>query len=357
VTTLPIESAPPEAPPRASGGRRPPSAAAMRWRVPLLIGRRLIGAVVSLAAIVLFNFFLFNVLSSNPIRALVRNRHLDAAAQAKLRHEFGYDQSKWQQFIDYCDQLFLHHNLGISTYYTQPVWNVITERIWPTVLLVGVSTVLSSVIGTWIGIKGAWERGSAFDKISNGVSVTLYSVPEFWLGLMLLLFLAGDQVGLGWFPTGGIYDDDVKPASMAGWINIGWHLVLPGLTLTLAYLAQYQLVMRSSMLDEMGQDYVQTARAKGLRELAVRRQHVVPNALLPAVTQILLYFGFVISGALLVETVFSWPGLGLLTETAVSGTDFPLLRGLFLLFTGSVIVCNLIADVLLGVIDPRVREL
>jgi peptide/nickel transport system permease protein len=357
VTTLPIEAAPPEAPVPVSGGRRVPGGAARRWRVPLLIARRLGGALVSLFLIVLFNFFLFNVISSNPIRALVRNRHLDAAAQAKLRHEFGYDQSKWHQFLDYMQQLFLHHNLGISTYFTQPVWSVIVDRIWPTILLVGVSTVLSSWLGTWIGIKGAWERGSRFDKISNGVSVTLYSMPEFWLGLVLLLFLAGDQVGLGLFPLGGIYDDDVDPSSFAGWINIAWHLALPCLTLTLAYLAQYQLVVRSSMLDEMGQDYVLTARAKGLRDLAVRKQHVVPNALLPAVTQIFLYFGFIISGALLVETVFSWPGLGLLTETAVSGADFPLLRGLFLLFTASVIVFNLIADVMLGVIDPRVREL
>jgi peptide/nickel transport system permease protein len=115
--------------------------------------------------------------------------------------------------------------------------------------------------------------------------------------------------------------------------------------------------MRSSMLDEMGQDYVQTARAKGLRDLAVRRRHVVPNALLPAITQILLYFGFVISGAVTVEYVYSWPGLGRLTEQAVQNLDFPLLRGLFLIFSASVIVFNLIADILLGVFDPRVREL
>jgi peptide/nickel transport system permease protein len=357
VTTLPIESAPPEAPARATSGGRPAGVKSSRWRIPLLIARRLIGALLSLVAIVLFNFFLFRVLSTNPIRSLVRNRHLDAAAQAQLKHEFGFDKSKWAQFVDYVDQLFLHHNLGISTYYTQPVWSVIVGRIWPTVLLVGVSTILSSVLGTWLGIKGAWDRGSRFDKISNGISVTLYSVPEFWLGLVILLFLAGDTVGLGWFPLGGIYDDNVDPASVSGWINIAWHLVLPGLTLTLAYLAQYQLVMRSSMLDEMGQDYVLTARAKGLRDLAVRRHHVVPNALLPAVTQIFLYFGFVISGALLVETVFSWPGLGLLTEQAVSSADFPLLEGLFLLFTASVIVFNLIADVMLGILDPRVREL
>ncbi len=176
-------------------------------------------------------------------------------------------------------------------------------------LLVGVSTVLSSLLGTWLGIRGAWNRGSRFDKITNGAAVTLYAMPEFWLGIMLLLFLAGNQVGLGIFPTGGMIDDNVdafvvrRLASTSRGIS-----TLPCLTLTLAYLAQYSLVMRSSMLDEMGQDYVQTARAKGLRDLLVRRRHVVPNALLPAVTQILLYFGFVISGAVTVEYVYSWPG-------------------------------------------------
>ncbi|HKD96541.1 MAG TPA: ABC transporter permease, partial [Micromonosporaceae bacterium] len=176
-------------------------------------------------------------------------------------------------------------------------------------------------------------------------------------GIVLLLFLAGNQVGLGIFPLGGINDFDVDTSTPAGWANVAWHLVLPCATLTLGYLAQYSLVMRSSMLDEMGQDYVQTARAKGLRDLLIRRKHVVPNALLPAVTQILLYFGFVISGAITVEYVYSWPGLGLLTQQAINNVDFPLLRGLFLLFTVSVIVFNLIADVVLGILDPRVREL
>jgi len=355
MTATTVDSPSPEARTASGGGRD--NRIRRKLRVPMLIGRRLVGALISLLTVLVFNFFLFNVLSSDPIKALVRNRHLDAAAQAHLRHEFGYDQSLWRQFVAYMQQLLLHHNLGISTTYTQPVWSVISTRIWPTVLLVGVSTLLSSLIGTWIGIKGAWERNGRFDKISNGVSVTLYSMPEFWLGIVLLLFLAGNQVGLGVFPLGGMNDVDVDVSSPSGWVNVAWHLTLPCLTLTLAYLAQYSLVMRSSMLDEMGQDYVRTARAKGLRDLAVRRSHVVPNALLPAVTQIFLYFGFVISGALTVEYVFSWPGLGLLTEDAISGADFPLLRGLFLLFTASVIVCNLLADVMLGVLDPRVREL
>lgn len=328
-----------------------------RFRVPLLIARRLIGALISLAAIVVLNFFLFNVMGGNPAKILGRNRHLSAQGQAELLHRWGLDQSIGVQFYKYLGQLFLHANLGDSIFFSEPVSKVISQYAWPTVLLVGVSTVLSSLLGTWLGIKGAWERGSIFDKVTNGISVTLYAMPEFWLGLLLLVFFAGNQVGLGLFPTGGLNDPDVSLSTPAGWTNVAWHLTLPCLTLTLAYLAQYSLVMRSSMLDEMGQDYVQTARAKGMRDLMIRRKHVVPNALLPAVTQILLYFGFVISGAVTVEYVYSWPGLGRLTEQAVQNLDYPLLRGLFLIFSASVIVFNLIADVALGVLDPRVREL
>jgi peptide/nickel transport system permease protein len=350
-----IQVVPPEVPVASGGDTGRPFG--QRLRVPMLIVRRLGGAALSLVAILILNFFLFNVLGGDPAKILGRNRHLSASAQAALQHRWGLDQSKWIQFQRYLDQLFVHHSLGDSIFFSAPVSQVIGNAVWPTVLLVGVSTVLSSLLGTWLGIKGAWERGSLFDKISNGTAVTLYAMPEFWLGLLLLVFLAGNQVGAGIFPTGGMVDADVNEASFAGWLNVAWHLTLPCLTLTLAYLAQYSLVMRSSMLDEMGQDYVQTARAKGLRDLAVRRRHVVPNALLPAVTQILLYFGFVISGAVTVEYVYSWPGLGKLTEQAVQNLDFTLLRGLFLIFSASVIVFNLIADVLLGVFDPRVREL
>ncbi len=326
-------------------------------RVPLLIARRVLGAALSLFGVLVLNFVLFNVMGGDPAKILGRSRHLSPQALAALRHKWGLDQSTWVQFQKYLSQLIIHHNLGDSLAYTAPVSHEIGLALWPTLLLVGVSTILSSVLGTWLGIWGAWHRGSVLDKLSNGTAVALYAMPEFWLGIMLLLFLGGDQVGLGIFPTGGMVDAGIDESSPAGWLNVAWHLALPCLTLTLAYLAQYSLVMRSSMLDEMNQDYVQTARAKGLRDVLVRKRHVVPNALLPAVTQILLYFGFVISGAVTVEYVYSWPGLGAMTEQAVQNRDFVLLRGLFLLFSASVIVFNLVADILIGVLDPRVREL
>lgn len=336
---------------------RMPRSIGRSMRVPALIARRLVGAALSLFAVLVLNFFLFNVLGGDPAKILGRGRHLSAQSQAALRHKWGLDQSVWVQFQQYLSQLLIHHNLGDSIAYSAPVSHEIGLAVWPTVLLVGVSTILASLLGTWLGITGAWNRGSVFDKLSNGAAVTLYAMPEFWLGIILLVLLGGNQMGLGLFPVNGMVDTGVDESSPAGWVNVAWHLTLPCLTLTLAYLAQYSLVMRSSMLDEMNQDYVLTARAKGLRDVLVRKRHVVPNALLPAVTQILLYFGFVISGAVTVEFVYSWPGLGQMTENAVNNRDYFLLRGLFLLFSASVIVFNLIADIMLGILDPRVREL
>ena len=157
------------------------------------------------------------------------------------------------------------------------------------------------------------------------------------------------------FPTAGMHNPDGGGAGLAGAGDLLWHLALPCLVLTLVYLAEYSLIMRSSLLDELNADYLTTARAKGLRDTMVRRRHAVPNALLPSITLIMLNLGFVISGAITTETVFSWPGLGQLSYIALNAPDYPVLEGTFLLFSAAVIAANLIADVLLTVFDPRVR--
>ncbi len=169
---------------------------------------------------------------------------------------------------------------------------------------------------------------ACFDRISTGTSLTLYAMPEWWLGLILI---AGLGVGFwfvpGIFPTGGLHSLDVNPNSLHGILDTTWHLTLPVVTLTLAYLADFSLIMRSSLLDELGEDYLQTARAKGLRDVRVRNRHAVRNALLPTTTVIALNIGFVVSGAITVETVFSIPGLGLLSTNAIGFPDFPVLQG------------------------------
>ena len=245
---------------------------------------------------------------------------------------------------------------GISLQYRIPVSELIRDRLWPTLLLVGTSTILATVIGVYLGIRGAWNRGSKFDNFSTGGSLILYSMPEWFLGL---LFIATFGVGFwffpGIFPTGGLHSPDVDPNSVKGVLDTMWHLVLPVTTLTLAYLADYLLIMRSSLLDELGEDYLQTARAKGLRDVQVRNGHAVRNAMLPTTTIIALSLGYVVSGAITIETVFSIPGLGLLTVQATEVPDFWVLQGTFLIAATGVILANLAANLVYGLLDPRVR--
>jgi peptide/nickel transport system permease protein len=212
------------------------------------------------------------------------------------------------------------------------------------------------VIGVYIGIIGAWNRGGPFDRYSTGSTLTLYSMPEWWLGLLLIAaFAVGIGPFPGVFPTGGLHSLDVDPSSVKGWIDTAWHLTLPVLTLTLAFLAEYSLVMRSSLLDELGEDYLTTARAKGLRDVEVRRRHAVRNALLPTTTLSAISLGYIVSGAITIETVFSIPGLGLLAQEALNIPDYWVLQGTFLVAAAGVILANLVVNLLYGVLDPRVR--
>ena len=316
---------------------------------------RVAGSIGSLVFMLVVNFFLFRVLPGDPVRTLARNRLVSEEQVQQLRETLGLDQALPQQFLTYLGNTFTGE-FGISYKYRVPVGDLILDRLWPTLVLVGTGTVLATVFGLRIGIRSAWQRGGPFDRISTGSTLTLYSMPEWWLGLMLLAVIG---VGLGplppLFPTGGLISPGVDPWSLRGVFDQAWHLTLPVLTLTLAYLAEYALIMRSSLLEEMGEDYLRTARAKGLRDALVRRRHAVRNALLPATTLAALNLGFVVSGAITVETVFSIPGLGLLTTEALEVPDFPLLQGTFLFFSAAVIVANLLTNLLYSVLDPRVR--
>jgi peptide/nickel transport system permease protein len=320
------------------------------------IARKVLSSVATLFFVAVFNFFLFRVLPADPVKQLTRNHAVSPEQIAAIRRQLGLDQPLPRQFLTYLGAL-LHGDLGISFQYRQPVTTVIADRIWPTLLLVGISTILCTVIGLWIGVHSAWKRDSLFDRVATGVTLTLYAMPEFWLGLILiLLFAQGFGPIPGIFPTSGLITPGVNAASVQGVIDVIEHLTLPVITLTLGYLAEYSLVMRSSLLDEMGEDYLVTARAKGLRDTEVRKRHAVPNALLPSFTLIILNIGFVVGGAITIETVFSIPGLGLLSYTALHVPDYNVLQGLFLLFSGAIIVANLVADLTYPRLDPRVRR-
>ncbi|MPZ80618.1 MAG: ABC transporter permease subunit [Actinophytocola sp.] len=333
----PTEEALAEAPPPTRGG------GAVRY-VLTKIG----GGLVSLALVIVLGFLLFRVLPGDVVQTMTRGRPASPEMIAELEDRLGLNKSLLAQFGDYLWKL-LHGDLGQSYIFNVPVSQKIGERLWPTLLLVGVATIIAVALGLWLGTRSAWQRGSRFDRISTGIALTLWSTPTFWLGMLLLAATSG------LFPTAGLVFSDTPPDFFSQAVDIAHHMVLPTITLVAVIYAQYQLVMRSSLLEEMGADYLTTARAKGLREDLVRRRHAVPNALLPTVTLVFLHLGFVIAGAVTVETVFSWPGLGLLTYDALRVRDLPLLQGTFIVLAGAVIAMNVLADVLYRVLDPRVR--
>jgi peptide/nickel transport system permease protein len=316
-----------------------------------LVAGKVAASLVTLLFVIVFNFFLFRVVANDPVASLFRGRQLTQTQRDELTKQFGLDGSTGKQFVSYLEQTATL-NLGRSYQNNQPVSEEIARQAMPTITLVGISAILSATIGILLGIAAAWRRRTKTDYSITTFTMGTYSMPDFWLGMLLLTLFA---VTLGWLPVGGITD----PASEAGGIgrlaDQAKHMILPMITLTIGYLGEYTIVMRSSLLDTMREDYLVLARAKGLRDVLVRDRHAVPNALLPVVTLIAINFGFVLSGAIAVETIFSWPGLGLATYEALQGPDLPMLQGMFLLFSAAVIVFNLIADLLYAYLDPRVR--
>jgi peptide/nickel transport system permease protein len=319
--------------------------------------RKIVQAFITLLAILIFNFFLFRVWSpGDPISFLTRGQgfNISLEERAELIEEYGLDKSTWGQFTEYMKDTFTG-KLGVSSFYQgESVMAIFFRFLTPTLLLVGISTMISMIVGIWMGIRSGWRRGSKFDRGSMFFSLILYSMPEFWLGMLLLLFFS---TALGWFPVGGRVSTNVSSMGTVEYVtDVAEHLFLPVLTLALGYLGEFYLLMRSSLLDVLGEDYITTARAKGVLERNVLNRHAVRNALLPTVTLIALSFGYVIGGAITVEVVFSYQGLGLLTYTAIVAKDYWLLQGLFLFFSLAVIVFNLVSDLVYAYLDPRVRE-
>ena len=310
----------------------------------------------TLLFILTFNFFLFRIMPGDPVTLLVRSAgaELTPEQQDELRADLGLDKPIFpDQYVDYMRDT-LTGNFGVSTIIDpgRPVQEIFWERMGRSFILLLTSTVASIAIGTLMGIYGGWRRGGRVDNGSMVGSMILYSMPEYVLGILLLLLFANVfQI----FPTAGYIDpvaDYTGIAYVADYLN---HMALPFLTLTRAYLGEYYLLMRSSLLDVMGEEFITLARAKGVREKYVLRHHAVRNALLPTVTLIALSFAFVLGGAITVELVFTYPGVGLLSYDALVNRDFPVLQGTFLFFSVAVLVANLIADLTYGYLDPRVR--
>jgi peptide/nickel transport system permease protein len=316
--------------------------------------RRVLISIFTLIIVIIFNFVLFRVLPGDPVRSVVgRNVPISQEAKDALRVQFGLDKPIFpDQFLATLNQ-WLQGNLGVSWSLRQPVANILVSKLGNTLLLIGLGQILSIIFGIILGLLAGWKRKTLFDVGALTFSLIAWAIPTFWLGIILL---AAGSTWLG-LPTGGI----VSPANIGKPLyqvlpDLARHLILPTLTLTILYLGEYMLIMRSSILEVLSEDYILTAKAKGLSHWQVLRRHALKNALLPIVTLIAINLGFTVSGAIYIETVFSYDGLGKLFYTALIKQDYPLLQGAFMLLAFSVIFANLLADLLYTTLDPRVRN-
>lgn len=317
--------------------------------------RRAFYAFVTFLIVLVLNFIIPRLMPGSPVQYFANPRILPSLEAQLLTQRFGLDKPVWDQFFLYTAGVFRWPpDLGVSyQYYPAPVWTVVVAYLPWTVLLVGTATVVTAALGILVGIWIGSRQGTKTDTAVTSVSLFFWTMPFFWLGAILLWFFS---IYLHLFPAGGAASTNLSSLPILEQIaDIASHAFLPGLTLTLAAFAGYSLIMRNTVVEELGQDYITIATAKGLSRRAVLFKHAARNALLPMITLVGLNLGYVVSGALLVEVVFSYPGVGWLTYQAVLSHDYPLLQGLFLVLSAAVIIANFMADVVYSFADPRIK--
>jgi peptide/nickel transport system permease protein len=254
------------------------------------------------------------------------------------------------QFFIYVRNL-LQGELGFSYHTNRPVAEVLSERLWNTVLLIGVGQILAIILGTGFGIFAAWRARTSIDYAAVGTSLLLWSLPTFWLGILLLFWGSANGLPIAGKATPGMSSMPL----LQQWGDIARHMFLPTLTYTIVFMGEYTLIMRSSLIDVLSEDYILTAKAKGLSAFQILKDHALKNAMLPLVTVIAINLGFTVAGAIQIESVFSWPGLGSAIFEAVVRRDYPILQGAFLLIAIAVILANFLADLTYSYLDPRVQ--
>jgi ABC-type dipeptide/oligopeptide/nickel transport system permease component len=307
-------------------------------------------AFVTVFVAVSLNFVLFRLAPGSAVSNLSRVPHATPETRRAIERQFGLDKSKGKQYVLYLQQL-AHGNLGVSYANSQPVRENLKTAILNTLPMVGLGTIFAIVLGTFTGVLAAWRRGTGVEGATVSTALGFYSMPTHWLGLMLVILFAGI------LPTGGMTNDFlIDPTWWEHLKDVLRHMILPSLTLGLVLFGEYTLIVRSAMLETLGEDYILTARAKGLKPRTIVRKHALRNALLPIATLVALSLGYIVAGAILVETVFSWPGIGRAVYDAVLARDYPMLQGAFLVLTVSVVFFNLLADVLYFKLDPRITQ-
>lgn len=309
--------------------------------------KRTLFALLTVFVAVTLNFVLFRALPGDAVSNLSRVPKATPALRLALQKEFGLDKPMWEQYVIYLEQL-AHGNMGVSYANQQPVSSELRTKLANTIPMVALGTALAIIIGIGTGVLSAWRRGTLSDHVSTNAAIAFYAVPTQWLGLMLLIWLATK------LPSVGMHD----PYATLGFWASKWdalkHMILPSGTLALTLYGEFTLVVRSSMLETMGEDYILTARAKGMKPWTIMRTDALRNAMLPTITLIALSLGYIVGGTILIEEVFSWPGVGQSVYNSVIFRDYPMLQGAFLVLTLSVVFFNFLADLLYFRMDPRI---
>ncbi|KQY09089.1 hypothetical protein ASD37_00980 [Mycobacterium sp. Root135] len=314
------------------------------------IWKRSLFAIVTVLVALTVNFVLFRVLPGDAVTRVSRIPNASPALKHTLEVEFGLDKSLWEQYVLYLQQL-CQGNLGVSFTNRQPVLDNLVEAFGNTLPMVTIGTTIAIVVGVAAGVYAAVRRNTVGDHLSTGVAVAFYAFPTQFLGMMLLILFAGV------LPSVGMSDPFAVALSPSEhFADLMRHMTLPVLTLVLTLYAENALIVRSAMLETLGEDYILTARAKGLTRRRIIWAYALRNAALPTITQIALSLGAVVSGSILVEVIFSWPGIGRALYDAVLQRDYPMLQGGFLAITVTVVFLNYLADLLYFRLDPRVAK-
>ncbi len=324
----------------------------MTKHLPFLF-KRLLYAATLVFAVLAINFALIHAAPGDPALVIAGEMGgADEAFIAEIRKEYGLDKPILQQFTTYIGRV-LSGDLGRSYLYSQPVTDLIFDRVWPTLLLVTTSLVFAIIVGTALGVFAARRPDGIASGLVTVISMVGYAMPVFWTGILLVI-LFGSIIPI--MPISGMRDVRLYGDWWVTTVDVLHHLVLPALTLATIYLALYSRLARASMLEVLGSDYIRTARAKGLSDFFVTYKHALRNAMMPLVTMAGLQFGNLISGAVLVETVFSWPGLGTLALDAILGRDYPVLLGVLTFAAILTIIANQLTDLTYRLVDPRLRH-
>jgi peptide/nickel transport system permease protein len=317
----------------------------------LRIARRILHALILLVAVIVLNFVLMRLAPGDVAQVIAGEMGgVTEEILAEIRAQYGLDKSVAEQLFIFLGR-FARLDFGESYFYNQPVLKLIFGRVPATLLLVLSALIFSTSIGTIIGVISARRPNSLLSHLVTFISVGGYSMPVFWLGIMLLILFASI---IPIFPTAGMYDAAKEVGVLGYLVDVLHHLVLPVFTLAFIYLGQYSRLARGSMLETLNADYIRTARAKGLKENLVIYKHALRNAVLPVVTMAGLQFSQLFAGAILVETVFNWPGLGRLAFEAILSRDYPTVLGLLFFSALIVVVANLLTDLCYRLIDPRI---